>query len=128
MTRPILDYHNFSANVGLNYTPNDHLDFKLNLSKADRAPNPAELFSDGLHHSAAVMEEGNLSINKEQIYSATLSMATKLDVLKGLHIDVNPYIMYSENFINQVPTELLQLTVVCSRFGLFNRLKPGLWV
>ncbi|MGV4415233.1 TonB-dependent receptor [Chryseobacterium sp. T1] len=114
LTRPILDYHNFSANVGLNYTPNDHLDFKLNLSKADRAPNPAELFSDGLHHSAAVMEEGNLSINKEQIYSATLSMATKLDVLKGLHIDVNPYIMYSENFINQVPTG-----VVTTNRGVF---------
>lgn len=114
LTRPILDYHNFSANLGLNYKPIQNLDFKLNISRADRTPNPAELFSDGLHHSAAIMEEGNLNIKKETIYNFNLAMAGNFDVLKGLHIELNPYVMISNNFVNQVPT-----SVVSTNRGVF---------
>ncbi|MFC4165253.1 TonB-dependent receptor [Epilithonimonas zeae] len=107
LTRPILDYHNLSANVGLNYKPTQDFEFKLNLSRAERTPNPAELFADGLHHSAAIMEEGNLSIKKETINNVNLSLAGQFDVLKGLHIEANPYLMYSDSFINQIPTGVL---------------------
>lgn len=107
LTRPILNYHNFSANLGLNYKPADNLEFKLNLSRADRTPNAAELFADGLHHSAAIMEEGNVSIKKETIYNVNLSLAGNFNVLKGLHIEANPYLMISDSFINQVPTGIL---------------------
>lgn len=107
LTRPILDYHNLSANVGLDYKPTQNLEFKLNLSRAERTPNPAELFADGLHHSAAIMEEGNLSIKKETIYNVNLSLAGQFDVLKGLHIEANPYLMYSDSFVNQIPTGVL---------------------
>lgn len=104
LTRPILDYHNFSANLGFNYKPDNNFEFKLNFARADRTPNPAELFSDGLHHSAAIIEEGDLSIQKEAVYNANLSMIGKFNVLKGLHVEVNPYYMISDSFINQVPT------------------------
>ncbi len=107
LTRPVLDYHNFSANLGLDYKPADNLEFKLNLSRAERTPNPAELFSDGLHHSAAIMEEGNLNIQKETVYSVNLSFAGQLNVLKGLHFEVNPYVMMSDNFVNQIPTSVM---------------------
>ncbi|MCD9856064.1 TonB-dependent receptor [Epilithonimonas sp. JDS] len=107
LTRPILDYHNFSANVGLDYKPIQNFEVKLNLSRADRTPNAAELFSDGLHHSAAVMEEGNLNIKKEIVYNVNLSLAGHFDVLKGLHIEANPYVMMSDNFVNQIPTSVL---------------------
>jgi len=106
LTRPILDYHKFSANIGFNYKPMENIEFKLNLSKADRAPNAAELFSDGLHHSAAVMEEGNLSIKKETVYNINLSLDGQFNVLKGLRIEANPYFMISKNFINQIPTDV----------------------
>jgi len=104
LTRPILDYHNLSANIGLNYTPVRNFEIKLNASRAERTPNPAELFADGLHHSAAVMEKGDLSIKKETAYNVNLSLAAQFDVLKGLHIEASPYFMYSDSFINQVPT------------------------
>lgn len=107
LTRPILDYHNVSANLGLNYKPFENFELKLNLSRAERTPNPAELFSDGLHHSAAIMEEGNLSIQKETIYNVNLSLAGQFNVLKGLHVEVNPYLMSSGNFINQIPTSVM---------------------
>lgn len=104
LARPILDYHNFSANLGFNYMPDDHLDFKFNISRSDRAPNAAELFADGLHHSAAIIEKGDLRIKKEEIYSLNLSALWKADVLGGLTFEANPYLMYSDSFINQVPT------------------------
>ncbi len=107
LTRPILDYHNFSANIGLDYKPAQNYEFKLNLSRAYRAPNPAELFSDGLHHSAAIMEEGNLSIQKETVYNVNLSLAGHFNVLKGFHVEISPYLMMSDNFVNQIPTSVL---------------------
>lgn len=103
LVRPVLDYHNFSANVGLNYQPLRNVDLKFNFSRADRTPNAAELFADGLHHSAAIMEKGDLSIEKETLYHANLSIMAKLNILQGLEIEANPYVMFSDSFINQVP-------------------------
>lgn len=114
LVRPILDYHNFSANLGLDYKPLDNLEVKLNLSRADRTPNPAELFADGLHHSAAIVEEGDMRIKRETLYQANLSLVSNFNILKGLRIEASPYIMISDNFINQIPTG-----VVNSNRGVF---------
>ena len=103
LTRPILDYHNFSGNVGLSYQPIDELRLKFNVSKISRTPNASELFADGLHHSASVMEEGNLALNKEEVYQYNFNLSSKLNVLKGLQLEVNPYLMTSKSFINQIP-------------------------
>ena len=106
LTRPILDYHNVSGNLGFNYIPTENLNFKLNFSRTERAPNAAELFADGLHHSAAIMEEGDLSIKKEAIYNLNFSALAKANVLKGLTLEINPYLMFSDSFINQIPTDV----------------------
>lgn len=106
LTRPVLDYHLLSANLGLHYNPYKNLDFRLNFSRTERAPNPAEIFADGLHHSAAIIEEGDLSINKESINSISFSALTHFNVLKGLTLEVNPYLMFSDSYINQVPTSV----------------------
>lgn len=106
LTHPVLDYHNFSANVGLDYNSGKFLHLKLNLSRTSRTPNPAELFADGLHHSAAIMETGNLTTKKEEVYQINLLAKTQLDFLKGFQVEINPYLMYSENFINQIPTDV----------------------
>ena len=104
LTHPVLDYHNFSGNVGFNYLLNKNWNFKLNFSRAERAPNAAELFADGLHHSAAIMEEGALNMKKESIYHLNFSTIAKVDFLKGLSFEINPYLMFSDSFINQIPT------------------------
>jgi len=104
LTHPILDFHNFSANAGINFTPSQHWDFKLNFSRADRSPNAAELFADGLHHSAAIMETGNLALKKEEVYNLNFSALVKSDILNGFAFEINPYIMFSDSFINQIPT------------------------
>ena len=104
LTRPQFTFHNWSANVGFGYRPFENTRIKFNLSRASRTPNAAELFADGLHHSAAIMEEGALNMKKESIYHLNFSTIAKVDFLKGLSFEINPYLMFSDSFINQIPT------------------------
>ena len=43
----------------------DKNSFVFNYGLSNRAPNVSELFSDGLHHSAARIELGDLRLKKE---------------------------------------------------------------
>lgn len=110
LTRPKLKYQNFSYNAGLEYHPSGNFNLKFNYAKVGRTPNIAELFSDGLHHSAAIIERGNMNIKNEEGHQFNLIADAKLDVLKGLDISVNPYYFITKNFINQIPNGTLQLT------------------
>ncbi|WP_431157673.1 TonB-dependent receptor [Winogradskyella poriferorum] len=65
LTNPIFDYHNLSASAGINYSINDKNSVLINYSLASRPPNVAELFSDGLHHSAARFELGDIRFVQE---------------------------------------------------------------
>jgi iron complex outermembrane receptor protein len=65
LTNPQFDYHNLSASAGATYEINENHAILFNYSLSSRAPNPSELFSDGLHHSAARIELGDLRIDQE---------------------------------------------------------------
>ncbi len=65
LTNPKFDYHNLSGSLGLFVNINENNTINVNYSLSNRAPNPAELFSDGLHHSAARIELGDLRIDQE---------------------------------------------------------------
>ena len=65
LTNPVFDYHNFSGSVGMNFNLNESHRFLVNYSLASRPPNASELFSDGLHHSAARFEIGDIRFDKE---------------------------------------------------------------
>ena len=96
LTNPQFDYHNISATVGASYTFKN--DFKLigNLSSASRAPNPSELFSDGLHHSISSIELGDLQLNSEQSFKAGVGFQ---GVVEKFGFNIQPYINYIEDFI-----------------------------
>lgn len=104
LTRPQLDYQNLSFNAGLEYHPSGNFNLKFNYAKASRTPNIAELFSDGLHHSASVIEIGDLSLQNENSHQFNLIAEVKMNVLKGLQFSLNPYYSINKNFINEVPT------------------------
>ncbi|MBW8361111.1 MAG: TonB-dependent receptor [Kaistella sp.] len=103
-TKPELDFRNLSFSAGIEYHPSERLNLKLNYAKVSRTPNIAELFADGLHHSAAVLELGNMRLKNENGNQLNLNIASKFSVLEGLEILVNPYLFLTENFINQIPT------------------------
>jgi len=65
LTNPVFNYHNISASVGAKFHLNEKSYFIANYALASRPPNPSELFSDGLHHSSARFELGDLRFSKE---------------------------------------------------------------
>ena len=107
LTRPQFTFHNWSANVGFGYRPFENTRIKFNLSRASRTPNAAELFADGLHHSAAIIERGNLFIKQEEVYQTNVDFQQKLNVFEGWNLQLSPYYLRSKNFINQVPTDVM---------------------
>lgn len=110
LTRPQFKFQNISANLGFAYRPNEQVSLQGSYSLASRSPNAAELFADGLHHSASIIERGNLSISKEVMHQFNFSAEFKAELLSGYKLQVNPYYMISDSFINQIPTGAL-LTV-----------------
>ncbi len=103
-TKPVLNYDNLSFNAGLQWTHEEKFNVKLNYAKVGRTPNIAELFADGLHHSAAILELGDMRLKNETGSQFNLNLESKLSVLQGLQISVNPYAFFTKNFINQIPT------------------------
>ena len=65
LTNPVFNYHNISASVGAKVNLNDNSYLIGNYALASRPPNASELFSDGLHHSAARFELGDIRFDKE---------------------------------------------------------------
>jgi iron complex outermembrane receptor protein len=65
LVNPVFNFHNVSASAGIVYQVNDKNKVLFNYGLSNRAPNASELFSDGLHHSAARIELGDLALQQE---------------------------------------------------------------
>lgn len=101
LTNPIFDFHNISGTTGLQYEMNKASKFRFNYSLAQRAPNPSELFSDGLHHSAARIELGDLRIKSETSSKISLSLEKNS---AGWGYTISPYFNAINDFIILEPT------------------------
>ena len=96
LTNPKFDFHNLSSNLGVRYTISEGQNIYLNYSISSRKPNPAELFSEGLHHSSARIEIGDLGFTSE--VGNNVSLTYNLSNEKSALI-VNSFINYVNNFI-----------------------------
>lgn len=92
LTNPVFTYHNVSASAGLQYNFNENNTVLFNYGLANRAPNPSELFSDGLHQSASRIELGNLETQPETShrFSSTYTYNT------------NTFTFSAEGFFNRI--------------------------
>lgn len=105
LTNPNFDYNSISASGGINYTYGNQNSFLFNVSYVNRAPNPVELFSDGLHHSAAIIELGNLDFDQES--ALKFSISSENEDLFGIgNLKISPYLSLIDNFILLEPTGL----------------------
>jgi iron complex outermembrane recepter protein len=96
LTNPQLNFNNGSATLGANYTFGEDYKLFFNYSIASRAPNPSELFSEGLHHSASRIEIGDLRFNSEIAHKVALTFQRDNDKFSFY---VNPYINSVSDFI-----------------------------
>lgn len=105
LTNPKRNFNNFSATIGLSKKVNIFNSVLLNYSIGSRAPNPSELFSEGLHHSSARIELGDLSFSSEKSHKVGLTLShTK----NNIRITFNPYINSIVDFIFINPIEIQQ--------------------
>ena len=80
LTNPQLNFYNGSGTLGATYSFGDNYKLFFNYSIASRAPNPSELFSEGLHHSASRIELGDLRFNSEVSQKVSLTFQRSNDI------------------------------------------------
>ncbi|TLP74162.1 TonB-dependent receptor [Maribacter sp. ACAM166] len=105
LTNPQLNYYNASATAGGTYAFDDEYKLFFNYSLASRAPNPSELFSEGLHHSASRIELGDLRFRHEVSNKLALTLQRENSTFG---FSINPYINSISDFIVIEPTEIQQ--------------------
>ena len=72
----------------------DYMNFNLNLFHTERAPDIAELFSDGLHHSLATIEYGNPFLKSEKTQKLVINLEKRIGDLK---FNISPYFTNGQN-------------------------------
>jgi iron complex outermembrane receptor protein len=105
LTQPKLNYYNSSATLGATYSFKDNYKLFFNYSLASRAPNPSELFSEGLHHSASRIELGDLRFNSEVGHKFALTLQNNN---KNFSFSMQPYINTINDFIVIEPVDVRQ--------------------
>lgn len=105
LTNPQLDYLNSTATLGFHKHLFRHSSLLFNFTTSSRAPNPAELFSEGLHHSASRIEIGNLDFIPEKSNKLSLSFEHEDH---GLYVSAQPFINLLNDFIVIEPVGIEQ--------------------
>ncbi len=90
------NFSNISGAIGFTHEINSRFNFKANIGSAFRAPNVAELSTDGVHEGTARYEKGNSSLDPERsIYAdAAISYHTS-----KMNIFLNAYNNYIHQYI-----------------------------
>ena len=105
LVNPKFNYLNFSAQTGISKTILNSLEFNASYILSQRAPNPSELFSDGLHHAMAAIEYGSLSIKPETSHKLLFSFSEKKT---NFNWSLEPFISKIFGYIFIEPTGLKQ--------------------
>ncbi len=105
LTHPKLHFYNASATAGITYSFSPHFKLRANYSLASRAPNPSELFSEGLHHSAARIELGDLRFKPEVGNKIAVTLQKEGE---KFNFSISPFLNSIRDFIVIEPTGIQQ--------------------
>ncbi len=94
-------YHSFNASLGYKTSLNDHLILRLNAASGFRAPNLAELTSNGVHEGTNRYEIGNSDLKTEQNIQTDLNLEYNTSHFEFF---VNGFYNHVNNFIYTSPT------------------------
>lgn len=89
-------FSNLSYAAGYTHAFSDNLNFKANAGSAFRAPNPAELGSNGVHEGSYRYEIGNPDLRPERSYQADATLEFNSGILNG---SFGVYENYIRNYI-----------------------------
>jgi iron complex outermembrane receptor protein len=121
LVKPEYNFKNFAATLGFDYQFNDQFRYSTNMSSAFRPPHVSEMFSQGLHHGTASIEEGLFVENGQLIPGYDLNNPDSETAIKWIHsfiysnsnweVELSPYFSRINNFIFLEPQQELRLTI-----------------
>jgi len=89
-------FNNVSASLGYKTVIFNKITSRINLASGFKAPNLAELTSNGVHHGSNRFELGNNDLTQEKNYQSDISFEYKTDhfelVANGFYNSINDYI------------------------------------
>lgn len=103
LQKPEFDFNNFTGSIGALLFLKDNWTLRTNLGTAWRAPHVNELYSEGLHHGTATIEEGNDSLRSE---NALKFIATINRQVQRSNFEVSAYYNYIKDYIYLRPEEV----------------------
>ena len=106
LTNPVFDYHTWAFSTGLKWTK-ELSEWSVNYTFNQRPPNPAELFSDGLHQAVARIELGDIRIGKESSHKIIGHWGY---AKASSRFDIEGFYQQVSNYIQLVPTGI-QLSI-----------------
>ncbi|MBO6495424.1 MAG: TonB-dependent receptor [Roseivirga sp.] len=103
LLKPEFDFNNLTGSVGaLFFLPND-FQLRTNIGTAWRAPHVNELYSEGLHHGSAAIEEGNDQLKSEKSVKWITSIEKSVD---RYSLTLSGYINYITDYIYLRPEDV----------------------
>jgi len=72
LVKPVFSFHYFSGSLGATYYFNSNIRLNNHLGISARPPHVSELYSEGLHHGTAAIEEGLMRTNGEVLTEQSL--------------------------------------------------------
>jgi iron complex outermembrane recepter protein len=102
-------YLGYSASLGTTWNKFKNAPIKLNFNIGQRPPQIIELFSRGLHHSSATIEEGDQSLKPETFITGSVGSKYHHQNIWG--IDGQIFFNRSNNFIYFLPDSVTRLTI-----------------
>ncbi|WP_257087913.1 TonB-dependent receptor [Sphingobacterium sp. E70] len=89
-------FSNISGALGFTHSFSEDFNFKANAGSAFRAPNPAELGSNGVHEGTSRYEIGNENLKAERSFQADATLEFGHSIVTG---SIGIYENYIHNFI-----------------------------
>ena len=117
LTKPQFTFHNLSASLGAEKAFDNNWFVNTNFNLTNRNPNPAEFFSDGLHHASGVIELGDLRLKKETAVKISAFAQKKWNKFS---IGINPFLHSIKNFMFLKPSREGFETTIRGAFPVFE--------
>ena len=93
------DYNSFTASIGYKFVPFKDITVRINAASGFRAPNLAELTSNGVHHGTNRFELGNANLSTEKNLQTDLALEYQTEhvelFVNAFHNTLNDYIYLS---------------------------------
>lgn len=105
---PTANYQGMAAQIQLTHRPSAYWSLSGELATTWRPPAINELFSDGLHHSAASVEIGNASLQPERSFNMAMIVGYQNKIFTAT---IEPYCNWFANYLYLSPDSLPTLTI-----------------